>query len=71
MSTKLLVTFDDRAHEQLLHVQREGCFPSQAATIRKALELLGALQSQAKDGYRTIQVRRGSRVRTIEVGRLH
>lgn len=54
---RVVFSFDDRSYDSLEKIKTQGNFASLADTVREAVEVSGALQSQAQQGYTEITVR--------------
>ncbi len=54
---RVVFSFDDRSYDSLEKIKKQGHFASLADTVRQSIEVSGALQSQAQQGFTELTVR--------------
>lgn len=54
---RVMFSFDDRSYDSLEKIKEQGHFASLADTVRESIEVSGALQSQAQQGFTEVTVR--------------
>lgn len=54
---RVVFSFDERSYDSLEKIKEQGHFSSLADTVRQSIEVSGALQSQAQQGYSEVTVR--------------
>ena len=54
---RLVFSFDERSYDTLERIKHDGRFSSLADAVRQAVEVSGALQRQAQQGYTEVTVR--------------
>ena len=54
---RVVFSFDDRSYDSLEKIKDRGNFSSRADTVRQSMEVSGALQSQAHQGFTEVTVR--------------
>ena len=54
---RVVFSFDDRSFDSLETIKEQGHFASLADTVRQSIEVSGALQSQAQQGFNEVTVR--------------